>query len=59
MIKRIKQLAIVAFIGLLSLILSSLINKQISFNDFFIFFSGGLIGLIIGARDQKSEKRKI
>jgi hypothetical protein len=52
---RVKQVSIIIGIGLIVLILTTIITGDMKMNNFIIFFSGGLMGLLVGRDDSKKE----
>jgi hypothetical protein len=53
----VKQVSIIIGIGLIVLILTTIITGDMKLNNFIIFFSGGLMGLLV-ARDESKKEGK-
>ncbi|WP_391559858.1 hypothetical protein [Robertmurraya sp.] len=53
---RAKQVFLIMAIGLIILIASTIINGEMNANNFIIFLSGGILGLVIGRNESKKEE---
>jgi hypothetical protein len=49
---------IIIGIGLIILILSTIFTGEMKVNNFIIFFSGGLLGLVVGSKESNNDENR-